>query len=166
MILILLFAAGGMTYRMIRPFLESETAAPAEQGADPSGERARLIRVVDGDTIKVRVAGRVERVRMLRINTPERGQPGFAAATASLEDLLEGRAIELQPERPGQPERDKYDRLLAYVLADGDNANLAQVRRGWSRFYARFGAGRLADEFRAAEDEARAAGRGLWETAE
>jgi len=36
------------------------------------------------------------------------------------------------------------------------------VRPGWSTFWTRYGRGRLADQFEAAEAEAREAKRGLW----
>jgi ankyrin repeat protein len=50
-------------------------------------------------------------------------------------------------------------RLLAYLFADGKNVNVEMVRRGWSRFDTRWGEGRFAPAFRAAEREAERAER-------
>ena len=122
----------------------------------------QVIRVVDGDTIVVYYDGRQESVRLLRIDTPERGQKGYREATEALRALVGGRVVELAFEDPGRKKRDAYGRLLAYVLVDDRNANVEMVRLGWSTFWTKFGAGRLAAEFRRAEREARAAGRGLW----
>ena len=38
-------------------------------------ETGRCVRVVDGDTIKVRLGGRVESVRLIGVNTPETVHP-------------------------------------------------------------------------------------------
>jgi len=59
-------------------------------------------------------------------------------------------------------ERDIYGRILGYVWVDGTNINVEIVRAGWSPFWTKYGAGKYADEFRAAEAEAREQGRGLW----
>jgi micrococcal nuclease len=160
---VLLIAAVGLLYRMLRPYFESPPPAPrssAPVSAEP--RRADVLRVIDGDTIEVRWRGRPERVRLLRIDTPERGQRGHAEATAALERLVGGREVTLAFEEAGRPQRDKYDRLLAYVVVDGRNANVELVRSGWSRFWTRYGAGRLADRFAAAEQQAATARAGLW----
>jgi len=163
LILVLSIAAGGLLFRTLRPFWD-EPPAPrrTDDAAVDGNEAVDLLRVIDGDTIEVRWRGGPERVRLLRIDTPERGGRGYGEATRALEGLLAGAALELEFERPGRPERDKYDRLLAYVLADGDNANVELVRLGWTRFWTRYGAGRLAEQFAAAERDARSERAGLW----
>ena len=129
---------------------------------------ATVVRVVDGDTIQVRLArGAVERVRYIGIDTPESVKPNtpvqcFAkAASAFNERLVAGREVTLVSD---VEKRDRYGRLLAYVYRrpDGLFVNEELVRRGYARpltippdvrFSALFG--RLADEARRAE-------RGLW----
>ena len=71
--------------------------------------------------------------------------------------------MRLEFEKPGVEARGYYKRLLCYVYADGVNCNLEMVRQGWSRFWTKYGRGRLADEFAAAEEEARRQRRGLCE---
>src|SRR5258706_4066907 len=98
----------------------------------PRGEREDLtgtvIRTVDGDTVWVRLAGGVEKVRYIGIDTPEihhptRGEePGGRAATEINRGLVGDRPVRLEPDLQL---RDRYGRLLAYVWvrrADCDEA--------------------------------------------
>jgi micrococcal nuclease len=121
-----------------------------------------VVRVVDGDTLRVLYKGRDEAVRLLRVDTPERGEVGFHEAAEALRKHVEGGKVVLVFEDPEVVARDRYGRLLAYLLVDGKNVNVELVREGWTPFWTRYGEGRLADAFRKAEAEARAAGRGLW----
>ncbi len=59
-------------------------------------------------------------------------------------------------------ERGGYGRLLAYLYVDGKNLNVELVRQGFSPHYVKYGRGRLANQFDAAEQEARAAKRRIW----
>ena len=130
-----------------------------------------VVRVVDGDTLHVEIASSptpIEKVRLLRVNTPERDEPGYERATAALKGLVEGRQVELvfEPEASGasgKAKRDEYGRLLAYVLLGDVHVNVELVRRGWSRFFTKYGEGAFGAEFRAAEETARAQGEGLWD---
>lgn len=134
-------------------------AGPAVTAAvtppDAPGGGCTVARVIDGDTLDVVCGGTADRVRLLRIDTPERGRPGYRGATAALAGLVLGAEVRLEPETPGVPERDRYGRLLAYVFAGGRNVNVEMVRAGWSRFWTRYGEGRFAAEFERAERQAR-----------
>jgi micrococcal nuclease len=142
--------------------------ASADGGAGGKAGRVgpcEVLRVVDGDTLHVRIPGSPtpdEKVRLLRINTPERDEPGYERATAALMALVAGGRVELEWERPDGAERDEFGRLLAYVWTGERLVNLELVRQGWTRFFTKYGTGRCAERFRAAEEEARAAKRGLW----
>jgi len=133
-------------------------APPARVNREP----CRLLGVTDGDTIVVKYKGRQERVRLLRINTPEWGQPGFQESKEFLQELLQDKTIALEFERPGEIERDRYGRLLCYVFADGKNINVELVRAGWSFFWTRYGEGRYGEAFRRAKAQARQTEAGLW----
>lgn len=84
-------------------------------------------RVVDGDTIDVRLEGddEVTRVRMQGIDAPETDQPMSDDAVALLRQLLGDGAVELQP-----AEQTSYERIVARVFVDGADVNAAMVRRG------------------------------------
>lgn len=134
------------------------TRVPQEEFIGP----CRLRFVIDGDTLELACSGETQRVRLLRIDTPEREQSGHGAARAALRRLAREPELRLLLEVAGQPVRDRHGRLLAYVYSGDRNLNLEMVRLGWSQFDRRFGAGRFGRAFQAAESEARAAGRGLW----
>ena len=137
---------------------------PGNAGSGPPAglSDCRLARAVDGDSFEVRCGDRWERVRLLRIDTPEFGEPGFAEARRALVRMLREGPFRLEAEGPSF-ERDRYGRLLAYAWsARGELVNEEMVRLGWSRFVTRYGGGRHAERFRRAETEARKARRGLW----
>ena len=80
--------------------------------ADPSSmQAARVLRIVDGDTIHVLVDGVDETVRFYGIDTTEVGQPCSAEATARTRALV-GTEVRLLPDARN---RDRYGRLLRYV---------------------------------------------------
>src|SRR4051794_29543591 len=91
--------------------------------APPGSQHARVLRVVDGDTIKVRLDdGSTERVRYIGIDTPESVKPNtpvqcFAKKASHYNaSLVAGRAVTLRMDAEA---RDRYGRLLAYVYTDG-----------------------------------------------
>jgi len=141
------FASGDANYEAVR----SELIGPCN-----------VVQVMDGDTLDVHCRSLSDQVRLLRIDTPEAGQPGHAEARDALRRLVEGREVYLLFEEQGVRQRGNYGRLLAYVYADQTNVNVEMVRLGWSTFWTEFGEGRFAEPFRAAEDQARSKGRGLW----
>lgn len=149
------------------------TPAPTRPAATISsapGMAARVTRVVDGDTLKAQVAGRIETVRVIGLDTPESVKPGtpiecFALrATAEAKRRLPvGAAILLEPD-PTQATRDRYGRLLAHVwLADGTLYAERMISGGFGIHYVYGGVPSIhADRLAAAEDAARTALRGLW----
>ncbi len=133
-------------------------------------ERGQVTRVVDGDTIHVRIEGRDETVRLIGVDTPESGGRGgqvewFAGeATAFVRELTQGRTVGLARDPVGDT-RDGYGRALRYVfLPDGSMLNRRIVAGGYGHAYTRFPF-RYLEEFRALEGEARRSGQGLWSMA-
>jgi endonuclease YncB( thermonuclease family) len=119
---------------------------------------ATLVGVVDGDTIKVKWDTQVTSVRMLNINTPERGQPGYREATEHLMAMLgNASAVMLEFEEDGVRARDGFGRLLCHVWLNGKNLSVEQVRAGYSVFWTKYGAGKYPTEFRAAMRKAQGA---------
>jgi micrococcal nuclease len=129
------------------------------------GHQVSATRFVDGDTLAVSgiEGGAIEeKVRLLAIDTPERGQRWYTEAGIALRDIVGNRPIHLEYESPGKLQRDKYGRVLAYLIVDGQNVNVEMVRRGWSAYVTKYGGDRYSKVFAAAEDEARVAYRGIW----
>lgn len=77
-------------------------------------------RVIDGDTFEL---DNSDRVRILDIDTPERGQKGWKEATAFSRNLLENKRVCLIYEKRT---RDKYQRILAHVILP-DNSDAGQI---------------------------------------
>jgi micrococcal nuclease len=142
------------------------TVGPAPEGGSiPTDELigpCAVTRVVDGDTLDVSCPTFSSRVRLLRINTPERERRGYREARDALRGLVRGQNVYLGLERAGVAERGDHGRLLAYLYVGERNVNVEMVRLGWSRFWTRYGEGRFAGRFRQAEREARDNGHGLW----
>lgn len=129
-------------------------------------ETGNVTAIVDGDTLRVRLrAGATVRVRMLGINTPERGRCGADDATENLERLAPvGSTVNLVSDR-SQAAKDRYGRLLRYVAKRGGFKDLSyrQAYNGFTKRYV-FGGKPVArdrDYVRAIES-ARRNDRGLW----
>lgn len=137
----------------------------------PSSMSARVLRVVDGDTILVAVGNRQERVRYIGIDTPETVKPNTPVqcfgkrASAANHRLVDGRAVRLVGDAEA---RDRYGRLLAYVYRadDGLLVNAALIRGGYATTLEIAPNVRFADRFAALARQARDAGRGLWSACE
>jgi micrococcal nuclease len=122
--------------------------------------------VTDGDTIGVGRGWRYEKVRFIGVDTPETVHPekpieffGPESSAFTKKQLLgEGVYLEFEP----STQYDDYGRLLAYVfLIDGTLFNAELIKQGYARVIApsRF---RYYEEFRNYEQEAMAAGLGIW----
>ncbi|HEV2770019.1 MAG TPA: thermonuclease family protein [Solirubrobacteraceae bacterium] len=138
-----------------------------ELGSGVPERDGRVVHVVDGDTIAVRLGGREETVRYIGVDTPETKRPGAPvqcfgpAAGAFNARLVEGERVRVEP---GEEQRDRYGRLLGYVYRERDGlfVNEALVRGGYARARAYAPNDRYAARFDALTDAAREGGRGLW----
>ena len=135
--------------------------------------RGHVIRVVDGDTIKVDIDGIHEKVRLVGIDSPERRDrrkkrgkkvEHFSLEAAQYTDRhLRNRTVRLELDQNNAHigHRDRYGRLLAYVYVRGDLFNLRIIRDGYARACTKYPFS-MMKEFRQAEREAQREGRGLW----
>lgn len=118
---------------------------------------AKVIAVLDGDTLLVLRGGSRVKVRLADIDAPEKDQPYGMASRESLVKLAAKRRVEI-----GSRATDTYNRLIATVHADGVNLNREQVRLGMA-WAAPSWRGRRADETMVVlQQEARRGKRGLW----
>ena len=124
-----------------------------------------VTRAVEGDLVYAEVAGRIEAVRYLGVNTPvvdhpARGREPYAAVVRERNrQLVEGRWIRLAFER--EP-RDAHGRLLAYVWVGDLFVNAALLHFGYVEAAPPAPGMRYAEYFRGLEDGARREHRGLW----
>lgn len=119
--------------------------------------------VVDGDTLEIE---NDVRLRLLGIDTPERGECGYEEAKIYLSELADGKHIRIEKDISGS---DRYDRLLRYVYLPADDVedndiliNKEILRAGHGRTLAVAPDNRYRDLFATAQDEARRAGKGMW----
>ena len=123
-----------------------------------------MARVIDGDTAVLEGGARV---RFLGIDAPEMerdGHPADFLAHQSKDyvvELIQGKTVRLEYDRERY---DRYGRLLAYLyLPDGAMVNLMVVRQGLARVYSQAPNLLHQETLNAAQQEAMAAGRGLWQ---
>lgn len=135
-----------------------------------------VTRVVDGDTIIVKVDGSDRRVRLLGVDTPETVHPNKEVqfygpeASAFTKGELTGKRVWLEYD---VAPLDRYQRHLAYVWLQKPAAGEAAIRRGMFNArlllegYAKVMTiqpnSRHADLFVKFQEEARKARRGLWQ---
>jgi endonuclease YncB( thermonuclease family) len=142
--------------------------AALEEPRPDAPATARIVRVLDGDTLVARAGGRRVMVRLLGIDAPEtHGGPaecGGRAATRQLARIAPpGSRVRLVTNPDSGGTRDRYGRLLAYVVGrQGDlgerqlRAGLAHVYRYRGRRFSRLG------RYRRATAQARSHRRGTW----
>jgi len=158
-------------------------AAPASRAIE--AQWVEIERVVDGDTIHVRRAGRIEKLRLLSVDTEERLGRGHASSPTKpqtvfgeesaiwAEELFAGLGKDGEKARiglvfpDGVEARDVYGRLLCHVrLPDGTDYNLLLVKLGRSPYFNKYG-NDVADHaaFVAAQEAARREKIGIWNPA-
>ena len=139
----------------------AKAAAAGAAAAAVGTASGPVVKIVDGDTIDVRLSSGVERVRVIGLDTPEIGECGFSEASAAMADLVAGRSVELVRD-PTQDNRDRYGRLVRHVHRGNTSAAVEMIRRGHSAEYLYGAEYQNRSAHLRAEREARAAKVGMW----
>jgi len=126
----------------------------------PTTTELKVTRIIDGDTIELENG---ERVRLICIDTPERGEAYFDEASDYLSDLILNEYVELVKD---VSETDRYGRLLRYIYLNGDFVNEMIVEDGWAKAYRYNPDTALCDDIEDAETKAKNRGIGIWEDVE
>ena len=139
-------------------FSTSEPFAVSSAGnvvATPEGFKARVVSVIEGDTLVVLKQGTKQKIRLNGIDCPEHDQPfGFEARQVTA-DLTLGKDVLVKKVR-----KDHQGRLVADVtLPDGQSLAHTLVRAGLAWWYRKYSSDPVLAGL---EAEARAAKRGLW----
>jgi micrococcal nuclease len=117
-------------------FLRWVTSVPTNEMQEVTRIPAKIIEVVDGDTMRVSIDGKKETIRLLLIDTPETVHPSKSVepfgpeASAFAKKTLSGKAVEIEKD---VSERDKYGRLLCYLYIDGKMFNEMLLEKGLAR---------------------------------
>jgi endonuclease YncB( thermonuclease family) len=121
----------------------------------------KVVGVADGDTITVLDADNTQhKIRLSGIDAPEKKQAFGQRSKQSLSDLVFSKTVAVETTK-----RDRYGREIGKVIVNGVDANLVQVQRGFAWHYKAYEREQPAIDrkvYANAENEARAARRGLW----
>lgn len=113
---------------------------------------AKVVRVIDGDTIEILEGQNKKRVRFYGIDAPELKQAYGEQSKKFLNSLINDKNVEII-----QKDKDKYGRILAIVKLEGRDINQIMVKSGFAWAYTYY-----SDSYLNEEKEARAKKIGLW----
>ncbi|MFH1445187.1 MAG: lamin tail domain-containing protein [Nanoarchaeota archaeon] len=128
---------------------------PSEE-SNVIGDIAFVARIIDGDTIELE---NEERVRLLGIDTPEKGQILWQEATDRLTELIDGKNVTLETD---ETDKDKYERSLRYVWLNNQNIDVLMVREGYAEVLIIEPDHKYESELRDAQNYAQASNLGIW----
>lgn len=128
-----------------------------------------VVKVVDGDTIKLLIDGETTSVRLIGIDTPEsvhpdksKNVPEGTLASDHTKELVEDKFVYIEY---GKESHDRYGRVLAYVYIDESTMLNAQILEdGYAEVYTLKPNDKYEEYFLELEDEARSNNAGLWAT--
>ena len=117
--------------------------------------------VIDGDTFKI---GNNIPIRLLGIDSPEKGECYYNESKQALKDLIENKQVRLEKDIT---DKDKYERWLRYVILPNESkdnllVNDYLVRQGYAVAMAIPPNNRYRDLLSSAQYEAKKKKRGLW----
>jgi endonuclease YncB( thermonuclease family) len=135
------------------------------QSARPANGRTtltgRVIRIADGDTVTVLDAAIIQhRIRLQGIDAPESHQAFGTQSKRTLSDMIFDKEVTADCDKT-----DQYGRLVCKILLAGKDINLEQIKAGMAWHYKEYEREQSPEDrelYARAEDEARAARRGLW----
>ena len=135
------------------PIISGSTTKKVEEVTE---EYATVTNIVDGDTLDIDSG---ERIRLVCVDTPERGEPYFKEAKDRLSELVLDKEVRLEKDTT---ERGKYGRLLRYIWIDDELTSEILVEEGFARVYRYPPDLKHCDRIEAAEDRAKEKGLGIW----
>lgn len=127
------------------------SASSVAQGAEFT---AKVIAVLDGDTVLVKRGNGLTKIRMAEIDAPEKAQVFGETSKRSLSDMVLGKQIKVVSQAV-----DQYGRMVAHISVDGLDVNAEQIRRGMAWEYSNYHSNHVLV---ALQNEAKQAPRGLW----
>ena len=126
-----------LTLLMVSLFIACAASTTESVGLDPGPIReAKVVQVIDGDTLDVLIAGTRHRVRLFGVNTPERGERCYEAA-AERTRHLSGDMVRVES---GPRSEDRYGRLLLYLYTrSGESIDATLIQEGLATAWTRDG---------------------------
>ncbi|OPA77009.1 nuclease [Paenibacillus selenitireducens] len=153
-------------YLILLVILATLAGCSATTGTDSSDANAKVVKVVDGDTLDVEFNGKKERIRLLLVDTPETVHPSKPVepfgpeASAFAKKTLTDQPVRVELD---VSERDKYGRLLAYIWIGDKMFNEMLLEQGLARVaYVYPPNVKYVDQFREIQKKAQQAELGIW----
>ncbi len=123
-------------------------------GAQAETFTARVIVVMDGDTVMVLRNGQKMKVRLANIDAPEKAQAFGKQSRESLLEMVGKKQVQIDSQAV-----DQYGRTVGLISVDGHSVNQEQVRRGMAWEYSHYHSDRT---YIMLQSEAQQSRRGLW----
>ena len=121
------------------------------------GTTVKVTRVIDGDTFETETG---EKVRLVGINAPEISDIFVEEAKQPLISLIDGKTIDLEPDHISN-DRDRYGRLLRYVIYNNSDINKQMLLDGFAFAYLKYHFDKET-EYRQAQITSKANNVGMW----
>lgn len=121
------------------------------------GTTTKVARIIDGDTFETETG---EKVRLIGINTPEISDIFGQDAKQYLSYLIKNKTVELERDNISN-DRDRYQRLLRYVILDGVDINKKMISDGFAFAYLKYKFTKSSD-YEQAQIQARETNKGIW----
>ena len=138
-----------------------QTTQSTRNAPPPERIRARVLDVLDGNTIRVQIDGRESIVRYIGVEVPASRDPFHDVIFSVNERWVGGRFVELEAD---DQDRDPEGRLLRYVWVDNAMVNAALLAAGLGRSVSRSPNERYSKQFTQLEENAQNGGLGMWDT--
>ncbi|MGE5702500.1 MAG: thermonuclease family protein [Clostridia bacterium] len=145
----------------------AETTSSQEDVASVSRFSAKVLEVIDGDTIKVDLNGTETPIRFLLVDTPETKHPQHGElpfgkeASNFTKGLLTGKTVEL--EQDGIPVPDKDGHMLYYAYVEGKSVQELLLEKGLARVVnTDHQNAKYMSLYRAIQEKAQKTGTGIW----
>ncbi|MFZ5652427.1 MAG: thermonuclease family protein [Bacillota bacterium] len=142
-------------------------AGTGESKKEEDHNWVKVKRVVDGDTFEIVNRGKIEKVRLIGVDTPETLKPNSEVepygpeASSFTKKMIEGKKVRLEFD---VQERDRYGRILAYVyLENGAFLNARLLEEGLATTMTVPPNVRMAEHFLGLQKKAQKARKGIWE---
>jgi micrococcal nuclease len=115
-----------------------------------------VVEVIDGDTI---ILENGSKIRLIGINTPEKGYPYYIEAKERVKSLILFQNVRLESD---VEDKDDHNRLLRYVYVDNIFVNLWLVEEGYAHVFRESGL-KYENQLKESETSARLQELGIWE---
>ena len=117
-----------------------------------------VVKVIDGDTYKVLINGKLQNVRLQNVDAPELGQCFGKNIKDSVTILLQNKVVKVVGSKT-----DLYGRLIAKISIKGMSLDSLLIAKGWAWFYTKYS---KQLDLKIYENIARQKGLGTWQCPE